>query len=70
MNLEKLIEAEENAEQKARLERLKPLNGQPERKIDRMIFGVAVSAEALEIDESKEQLADRLKIIRETQIPT
>lgn len=70
MNLEKIIETEEDAEQKARLERLKPLNGQPERKIDRLLYGVAISAEVLEIDESKEHLADWLKKIRETQIPT
>lgn len=70
MSLEKMLEKEEGAVQKGRLEELKSMNGEPGKRIDKMLLAVAVSASALGIDESKETLESWLKKIRETQLPS
>lgn len=68
LSLDKLIEKEEHTGRKELLKNLQVLNQPPEKKIDKIIFAVAVSSEALGIEENERKLAVWLEKIKQTQL--
>ncbi len=70
LSLDKLIEKEEHAGRKEFLKNLRVMNKKPEKKIDKILFAIAVSSEALGIEENERKLAVWLEKIKQTQLST
>ncbi len=68
LSLDKLIEKEDHAGRKELLKNLQVMNKEPERKIDKILFAIAVSSEALGIEENERKLAVWLEKIKQTQL--